>query len=196
MNTYTEPHVDFDYDAIKLFDDKSDRGSPLVSEMTEASPKNQSDAEILSKILYRIVIMGAVNPEQTMIWINVFLFSMGIHPNQGESGEKICNSLGVGKAEWFRRVSRMKRILNARGLFLPKIAGEWSKAGRKSAASSAKKFWKKNGGKPMMQIPAATQKLNWIAEWLERLDFSKMNTAQSGELKIKLRPVVEIYNKL
>jgi len=51
---------------------------------------------------------------------------------------------------------------------------------------------------PSITLPPEVQKLNWIAEWVEREEpsFEKMPQIARDELKTRLRPVVEIYNRL
>lgn len=182
VNGHLEQVVDFDYDAVE----------------TSPNPSSAPQVELVAaaKLLHHIVTIGATNPRETMLWINVFLFVMGIHPNQAEPGCDIAAGLKVSKPEWFRRVSRMRRILSARGLMLPKIAGQWGESGQKSAANSAISKWQRRGGRPMMVITAANEKLNWIAEYMTRLDFNQLPPLARQELKAKLLPVVKISDKL
>ena len=176
---------DFDYDEI---DRRLESNPPTQS--------GKSELVAAARLLHHIVIVGGTNPRETMVWVNIFLFIMGIHPNQSEPGKNIAQGLKVNKEEWFRRVSRMRRILEARGLFLPRIAGQWGTAGKKSIANASVRSWQVRGGQPMLKISEADKKLNWLAEHLERLKFGEMPPAARQELKVKLLPVLRIYKDL
>ena len=51
---------------------------------------------------------------------------------------------------------------------------------------------------PSITLPPEVQKLNWIAEWVvrEHPTFEKLNPLAREELKTRLKPVVDIYQKL
>lgn len=186
VNGHVEQVVDFDFDEI-------DR---RLGNASESSAHGKTELVAAAKLLHHIVIVGGTNPRETMMWINVFLFVMGIHPNQDQSGERLAQGLKVSKEEWFRRVTRMRRILSARGLFIPRIAGQWGMAGKKSVANSAIRSWQRRGGVPVIKIHDADKKLNWIAEHLEKLNWKEMTPMMQQELKAKLLPVVKIYKEL
>lgn len=185
VDGHIEQTTDFDYDEI---DER------LTGRRDESSAPSELVAA--ARLLHHIVIIGATNPRETMLWVNVFLFVMGIHPNQNESGERLAQGLKVGKEEWFRRVTRMRKILAARGLFLPRIAGQWGNAGRTSQSNNAVKSWQSRGGKPMLRIQDADKKLNWLAEHSEKLNWDELTPLARQELKAKLLPVLKIYKSL
>lgn len=187
VDGHREQTVDFDYDEIdeRLAAGGNPSATPQKTELVAAA-----------KLLHHIVIIGGTNPKETMLWINVFLFVMGIHPCQAEPGEKVAQSLKVSKDEWFRRVSRMRRILGERGLHLPRIAGQWRAHGQRSVANAAIRSWEKRGGQPMLRIPEAEKKLNWIADHISKLDFEQLPPLARHELKKKLLPVLKAYQKL
>ena len=186
VDGHLEQTTDFDFDEI----DRRIDGEPEIP--------SASTTELIAaaKLLHHIVIIGGTSPKETMLWVNVFLFIMGIHPNQNHSGEKISQGLKLSKEEWFRRVSRMRRILKARGLFLPRIAGEWSHVGKMSISNTAVRSWQKRGGQPMMKILDVDKKLNWIADHSAKMNFEEMTPLARQELKAKLLPVLAIYKKL
>lgn len=185
VNGHIEQTTDFDYDEI---DERLSGSKP--------SANNGTELVAAARLLHHIVIIGGTNPKQMMLWVNVFLFVMGIHPNQSESGQDIAQGLKVNKAEWFRRVSKMRRILSARGLFLPKVAGQWGMKGKLSSANSAVRSWQTRGGQPMIKISEADKKLNWIADHVGRLNFGEMTPSARQELRAKLLPVVKIIKGL
>lgn len=187
VDGHLEQTVDFDFDEIdeRLSASSGRDGDLSKIEMVSAA-----------KLLHHIVTIGSTNPRETMLWISVFLFVMGIHPNQSDSGATIALGLRTGKEEWFRRCSKMRRILKARGLSLPRIAGEWSKLGRESIANTAVRSWQKRGGQPMLKISEADKKLNWIADHLEKLNWNELPPLARQELKVKLKPILTIIAKL
>jgi len=187
VDGHLEQTSDFDYDEIDRRLAGSEKQIPSAS---------ATELVAAARLLHHIVITGGTSPRETMLWINVFLFIMGIHPNQNEPGERIAQGLKISKDEWFRRVSRMRRILKARGLFLPRIAGEWSHAGKLSISNTAVRSWQKRGGQPMMKILAVDKKLNWIADHCEKLNFDEMPPLARQELRAKLLPVVKIFKQL
>lgn len=184
VDGHIEPTTDFDFDEI----DRRLTQSP--------SAPQEAETVAAAKILHHLVVTGGTNPRETMVWINTFLFVMGLHPNQDQTGERIAQGLKVGKAEWFRRCSKLRHTLSARGFDLPKIAGQWGAEGKQSAANQAVRNWVKRGGLPMVQIHEADKKLRWIAEYMHRLNFDHMPPMAREELKAKLMPVVKIYSKL
>ena len=186
VDGHIEQTVDFDYDEIdRRMNEK---------ELPPLSAKLEVVAA--ARLLHHIVVVGGTNPRETMLWVNVFLFVMGLHPNQNDSGEVVAQGLKTNKEEWFRRVTKMRRILGARGLFIPRIAGQWGASGRKSAANAALKSWHVRGGNPQIRISEADRKLNWIAEHLERINWNEMTPMARKELKAKLNPVVKIHKEL
>lgn len=187
VDGHREQTVDFDYAEI---DDRLSAGS------NPSAPMQRTELVAAASLLHHIVVIGGTNPRETMVWINVFLFVMGIHPNQSESGERIAQGLRLSKEEFFRRVSRMRRILGERGLHLPKIAGQWRAHGVKSVANSAIRSWEKRGGQPMIRINEVDKKLNWIADHISKLDFGQLPPMARQELKKKLLPVLKAYQKL
>ena len=186
VNGHVEQTTDFDYEEI-------DR---RLGGASEPSAPGKVELVAAAKLLHHIVIVGGTNPRETMLWINVFLFVMGIHPNQNDSGTEIAEGMKTSKEEWFRRVSRMRQILSARGLFLPKIAGQWGASGKASVANSAIRSWQKRGGQPMLRIGEADKKLNWIAEHFAKLKVEELTPMARQELKAKLLPVVNLQKKL
>ena len=195
MNTgfvdgHIEQTVDFNYDEIDERLSASERPAEPTSD--------PSQIEVISaaKLLHHIITIGCINPRETMLWVNVFLFIMGIHPNQSASGVVIANGLKLSKAEYFRRCSKMRRILKARGLTLPRIAGEWGRSGRASIANTAVRSWQKRGGQPMLKISEADKKLNWIADHLEKLNWAELPPLARQELKCKLKPILTIMTQL
>lgn len=53
-------------------------------------------------------------------------------------------------------------------------------------------------GVARITLPPEIQKLNWLAEWIgrEQPTFEEMPPLARGELKTRLRPIVELYEKL
>lgn len=51
---------------------------------------------------------------------------------------------------------------------------------------------------PTISLPPFVQKLNWLAEYYEKNppDFGTMQEVEREELKTKLKPIIEIYEKL
>jgi hypothetical protein len=129
-------------------------------------------------------------------WINIFMYIMGLHPNQNESGVNIGASLRMSKQEFFRRVNKMRKIFKARGLTIPRIAGEWGMDARASIAHSAVQRWQKRGGRVMLRTGELDKKLCWIAEWAGQIDLSQYPLLAREELKAKLKPVVKIAKEL
>ncbi len=190
VGDHIEPTTDFDFDEIdrRLAADMND--SKLSAQM------KQVELVSAAKLLHHIVTIGGVNPNETMRWVNVFLYIMGLHPNQNDSGEEIANGLRMSKEEFFRRTTKMRRILKERGLFIPRVACEWRAEGKKNIANSAIQRWQKRGGNLTVKISDADRKLNWIAEYIGRLDFKQMTPLGRKELKAKLLPVVKIMQQL
>ena len=120
VDGHREPSIDFDYDALD------------PEEPETASPKKESDAVTLGKLFGLLLTYGGTDPKQFFITANVLAFVLGLHPNQGQSGEAIAAGLKMEKAAWFRRVNQMRKHLEQRGAVLPRIAGEWSKPARKA----------------------------------------------------------------
>lgn len=125
VDGHIEPSVEFPWDEL-------DRGNPLAAELSEATPKRESDSVTLGKIFGLLLTYGGTDPRQFFITANVLAFVLGLHPNQKASGEVIAAGLKMNKAAWFRRVNLMRKFLVERKAILPRIAGEWSKSARKS----------------------------------------------------------------
>ena len=81
VDGHIEQTVDFDYDEI-------DRRMGVAS---ESSASGKTELVAAAKLLHHIVVIGGTNPRETMMWVNVFLFVMGIHPNQDQSGERLAD---------------------------------------------------------------------------------------------------------
>ena len=158
-------------------------------------PKD-SDSISAARLLHHLLVMGNGSPRETLVWIAVFLFAMGLHPEQGTSGKEIAMRCGITKAEWFRRVTKLRRVFKARGLVLPKIQGEWSNAARLSQSNSAIVRWRKKSGKPLIIISDMESKLRWIAENVEKIYPEQMSPAMRRELKVKLLPIRKLIQKL
>jgi hypothetical protein len=125
VDGHVEPSVDFPFEEV-------DRGNPIEAELTEATPKKESEAATLGRIFTLLLTYGGTDPLQFFITANVLAFVLGLHPNQRASGEIIAAGLKMRKAAWFRRVNQMRKLLRQKGAILPKIAGEWSKPARKA----------------------------------------------------------------
>lgn len=190
VGDHIEPVTDFDFDEIDR------RLAADINESKLSAQMKQVEIVSAAKLLHHIVVIGAINPVETMKWVNVFLYIMGLHPNQNHSGELIADGLKMSKEEFFRRTSKMRRILKARGLFIPRVSGEWRSVSRTSIANSAIQRWQKRGGKPQMRIGEAEKKLNWIADYVDKLEFKQLTPLARKELKAKLLPIARIMQQL
>ena len=185
VNGHVEQTTDFDYDEV---DRRLAGDDELVVPITEAVTA--------AKLFHHVLTMGAASPVEMFRWINIFMYIMGLHPNQNESGENIGASLRMSKQEFFRRVNKMRKIFKARGLTIPRIAGEWKMDARASIAHSAIQRWQKRGGRVMLRTNELDKKLCWIAEWAGQIDLSQYPLLAREELKAKLKPVVKLAKEL
>lgn len=142
VDGHPEPVVGFDYDAVEAALDR-ERGNPLVSEMTEASPKGDSDVVTLAKVFALLLTYGGTDANQFFITANVMAFTAGLHPNQQAGGAVIAAGLKMEKAAWSRRVNQMRKIMAARGSALGKIAGQWSEEAREKIKTKTKQSHEK-----------------------------------------------------
>lgn len=180
---HLEPYVDFDFDEV----DRNLSGS-----------KNESKREIVTAamLLHHIIAIGGTRPDEFFIWVNAFLFVVGIHPNQELSAKEIGASLGLNKPEFHRRVGRIRTILSERGLYLPVIHWQRKPGSTEKLKAAAMRHLKEIGEKPRCFISDADRKLNWIADYMHRINTDDMKPLARKALKSKLIPLVKIYDKL